>query len=66
MRVVQGLLGVPRSLGFRGKMGLKVMSISSLPVFATPTLGSRSGIFDVVGGNRGCSNVRLCELFMTY
>ena len=23
-------------------MGLKVMSISSLPVFATPTLGSRS------------------------
>ena len=28
--------------------------------------GSRSGIFDVVGGNRGCSNVSPCELFMTY
>ena len=38
------------------------MSISSSPVFATPNFG----IFDVVGGNRGCSNVRPRELFMTY
>ena len=42
------------------------MSISSLPVFATPTLGSRSEIFDVVGGNRGWYNTRPCELYKAY
>ena len=50
----------------RGKIGVKFMSISSLAVFVTPTLGSRSGIFDVAGGNGKCSNVRPCELFMTF
>ena len=47
-------------------MGEIFMSISSSPVFATPNLGSGSGIFDVVGGNQSCSNVRPCKLIMAY
>ena len=47
-------------------MGEIFTSISSSPVFATPNLRLRSGIFDVVGGNRSCSNVRPCKLFMAY
>ena len=38
-------------------MGVKVMSISSLQVFATPTLGLPPGIFDVVEATVGCSNI---------
>ena len=57
----------PVLLGFKGvKWGSKLCPYRHCQCLRHLLWGSRSGIFDVVGGNRGCSNVRLCELFMTY
>ena len=57
----------PVLLGFKGvKWGSKLCPYRHCRCLRHLLWGSRSGIFDVVGGNRGCSNVRLCELFMTY
>ena len=57
----------PVLLGFKGvKWGSKLCPYVIASVCDTYFGSSRSGIFDVVGGNRGCSNVSPCELFMTY
>ena len=50
----------PVILGFKGvKWGSKLSPYRHCQCLRHLLWGSRSGIFDVVGGNRGCSNVRL-------
>ena len=57
----------PVLLGFKGvKWGSKLGTYRHCQCLRHLLWGSRSGIFDVVGGIRGCSNVGLCKLFMTY
>ena len=54
-------------LGFKGvKWGSKLCPYRHRQYLRHLLWGPSSGIFDVVGGNQGCSNVRPCELFMTY
>ena len=57
----------PVLFGFKGvKWGPKLYPYRHCQCLRRLLWGSRSGIFDDVGGNRGCSNERPCKLFMTY
>lgn len=68
MQVVERPLGASLMIYFlMGKIGVKFVLISSLPVLVTPILGHPgTRIFDGGEGDRGCDNIRPCDMFMTF